>query len=307
MVSRSRSTYRGAWSQGNASRICCMVHSCVGCSVTPKCTTRRRSCDRATKTNRIRKVAVGTVKKIDAYGLRQMIGQEGSPSLGRRFAGPKQIPGHRILRHRNPQFEQFSVNAGVRPTRGWLVACAESGHECSLQLLAFRDGAAISWSNARRTLYGANGGPCRAEPSADIAANRTRIGTTNPQQPVAAVEAQATWRLPLQNRELVTERKDLRLQGSAGSKTGGRQSKKSDEKRAHRCSHHDLTNDRNFCVFRSDGVFSNHRACGSNSRAPMRGSHWRPQPLLPCTATSPHTQSRTARVCKPICASIPAT
>jgi len=152
----------------------------VGCSVTPKCTTRRRSCDRATKTNRIRKVAVGTVKKIDAYGLRQMIGQEGSPSLGRRFAGPKQIPGHRILRHRNPQFEQFSVNAGVRPTRGWLVACAESGHECSLQLLAFRDGAAISWSNARRTLYGANGGPCRAEPSADIAANRTRIGTTKP-------------------------------------------------------------------------------------------------------------------------------
>ena len=80
----------------------------------------------------------------------------------------------------------------------------------------------------------------------------------NPQQPVAAVEAQATWRLSLQNRELLTERKDLCLRGSAGSKTGGCQNKKSDEKRAHRCSHHDLTNDRNFCVFRSDGVFSNH-------------------------------------------------
>ena len=78
------------------------------------------------------------------------------------------------------------------------------------------------------------------------------------QQPVAAVEAQATWRLSLQNRELLTERKDLCLRGSAGSKTGGCQNKKSDEKRAHRCSHHDLTNDRNFCVFRSDGVFSNH-------------------------------------------------
>src|SRR5438445_2563713 len=34
-----------------------------GYSVTPKCTTRRRSCDSATKTNRTRKVAVGTVKK----------------------------------------------------------------------------------------------------------------------------------------------------------------------------------------------------------------------------------------------------
>jgi hypothetical protein len=78
------------------------------------------------------------------------------------------------------------------------------------------------------------------------------------QQPVAAVEAQATRWVLLQNRELVTEREDLRLQGSAGSKTGGCQSKKSDEKRAHRGSHHDLTNDRNFCVFRSDGVFSNH-------------------------------------------------
>jgi hypothetical protein len=29
-------------------------------------------------------------------------------------------------------------------------------------------------------LRGANGGPCRAEPSADIAANRTRIATTQP-------------------------------------------------------------------------------------------------------------------------------
>src|ERR1700680_2352020 len=34
-----------------------LVHSCVGCSVTPKCTTRPRSCDSTTKTNRTRKVA----------------------------------------------------------------------------------------------------------------------------------------------------------------------------------------------------------------------------------------------------------
>jgi len=34
--------------------------------------------------------------------------------------------------------------------------------------------------------------------------------------------------------------------------------KKGDEKRAHRGSRHDLTNDRNLCVFTSEGVFGNH-------------------------------------------------
>src|SRR5437588_7607847 len=38
----------------------------------------------------------------------------------------------------------------------------------------------IPLSHGRRKLCGANGGPCRAEPSADIAANRTRIATTQP-------------------------------------------------------------------------------------------------------------------------------
>ena len=65
IASRSRIQYRGAWSHGNASRICCAVHSSVGCSVTLKCTTRRRSWERTTKTNSTR--TVGTVKKsIDA-------------------------------------------------------------------------------------------------------------------------------------------------------------------------------------------------------------------------------------------------
>jgi hypothetical protein len=82
----------------------------------------------------------------------------------------------------------------------------------------------------------------------------------NPQEPVAAVEAQATRRVLLENCKLVTKREDLRMQGSTRSKSGGYQSEKSDEKRAHRGSHHDLTTDRNPCVFRSDGVFGNHRA-----------------------------------------------
>jgi hypothetical protein len=55
-------------------------------------------------------------EKIDSHGLRQMIRQEGSPSLARRFAGPRQISGHRGLRHRNPQLEQLSVNAGCTPS-----------------------------------------------------------------------------------------------------------------------------------------------------------------------------------------------
>ena len=79
----------------------------------------------------------------------------------------------------------------------------------------------------------------------------------NPQEPVATVEAQATRRVLLENCKLVTKREDLRLQVSTGSKSGGYQSEKGDEKRAHR-SHHDLTNDLNPCVLRSDGVFGNH-------------------------------------------------
>src|SRR2546429_1753315 len=63
----------------------------------------------------------------------------------------------------------------------------------------------------------------------------------NPQESVAAVEAQATRRVLLENRKLVTKREDLRLQGRTGSKTGGYQSEKGDEKRVHRGSHHDLT------------------------------------------------------------------
>src|SRR6201998_3384730 len=80
----------------------------------------------------------------------------------------------------------------------------------------------------------------------------------NPQESVAAVEAQATRGVLLENRQLVTKREDLRLQGRTGSKTGGYQSEKGDEKRAHRGSHPDRMNDRNLCVFRPDGVFGNH-------------------------------------------------
>jgi len=80
----------------------------------------------------------------------------------------------------------------------------------------------------------------------------------NPQQPVAVVEAQATRGVLLENRQLVTKGEDLRLQGRTGLETGGYQSEKGNENRAHRGRYHDLTNDRNLCLFRLDGVFGNH-------------------------------------------------
>ncbi len=43
--------------------VCCAVHSALGCSVTLKCSTRRRSCASTTSTNNTLNCSVGTVKK----------------------------------------------------------------------------------------------------------------------------------------------------------------------------------------------------------------------------------------------------
>src|SRR6516164_4431845 len=53
----------------------------------------------------------------------------------------------------------------------------------------------------------------------------------NPQESVAAVEAQATRRVLLENCKLVAKCEDLRMQGSTRSKSGGYQSEKSATKR----------------------------------------------------------------------------
>src|SRR6266567_4915831 len=66
MLSRSRSRYRGISSHGKASTICFAVHCAVGCSVTLKCTMRRRSWARITNTKITLKVAVDTVKESQA-------------------------------------------------------------------------------------------------------------------------------------------------------------------------------------------------------------------------------------------------
>jgi hypothetical protein len=57
---------------------------------------------------------------------------------------------------------------------------------------------------------------------------------TDQQEPVRALEARTRRRVLSENGELLTKREDLRLQGDTGSKTGGYQSEKGDEKRAHR-------------------------------------------------------------------------
>src|SRR5215472_13253705 len=66
------------------------------------------------------------------------------------------------------------------PHKGLACSCAELDHECSPQFLACREGGAIFWSSARRKRGGANGERSRAEPSRDIVANWTSIGTTQP-------------------------------------------------------------------------------------------------------------------------------
>jgi hypothetical protein len=57
-------------------------------------------------------------EKINGRGLCKVIHQKGPPSLGSRFARPRQIFGHRGLRHlnsQNSQLEQFSVNPRCTP------------------------------------------------------------------------------------------------------------------------------------------------------------------------------------------------
>src|SRR5436309_8923840 len=58
--------YRGPSSSAHASSSWRAVHSAVGCSVTLKCTSRRRLWVSTTSTDRTRKVAVGIVKKSNA-------------------------------------------------------------------------------------------------------------------------------------------------------------------------------------------------------------------------------------------------
>jgi hypothetical protein len=197
-------------------------------------------------------------EKINGRGLCKVIHQKGPPSLGSRFARPRQIFGHRGLRHLNSQLEQFSVNPRCTPTGGGLV---HAPNEITKVCRYFRPSRKAS--RFPRPMPGKSSAvPAQDRVGRHHVKTSPAIGPEsaqhNPQQPVATVEAQATRRVVSKNRKLVTKRQDLRLQSGTGSKSGDYQSEKSDEKRAHRGNRHDLTNDRNLCVFRWDGVFGNH-------------------------------------------------
>jgi hypothetical protein len=153
---------------------------------------------------------------------------------------------------------------GAPHVTGSLGSCAE------LDYVAFSEGPeiaanirGISGSNARRKLGGAKRGRCRVALFRDIAASRTRISTSNPQEPVAAVEAQATRHVLLANRKLVAKHEDLRLQGSTGSELEATKAKRATKKKLIVGSQHGLANSRNPCVFRSDGVFGKHKDSNS--------------------------------------------
>src|SRR5215475_2018458 len=85
---------------------CRAVHSAVGCSVTLKCTSRRRPWLSTTSTNRTRKVAVGTVKKSKAIR-----------SLAWFFRNARHVLRNRRLRDRQAQLQQLAVDPGCAPKR----------------------------------------------------------------------------------------------------------------------------------------------------------------------------------------------
>jgi hypothetical protein len=149
-----------------------------------------------------------------------MIRQEGSPSLGRRFAGPRQISGHSGLR-------ALLVPTEDRVGLNHLQTSPPTGPESAQH---------------------------------------------DPQEPVALVEAQATRRVLLENRKLVAKREDLRRAARV---------RKLDATKAKRTTKRELivvaTNGWNPWVFRSDGVFGNHRF-EFFAMVDVRGF----EPLTPC-------------------------
>src|SRR2546426_2630967 len=108
--------YRGVSSSPHASSSCRAVPPAVGCSVTLKCTSRRRSWLSTTSTNRTRKVAVGTVRKSNATIL-GVVFQKPAPRLRRRPPRPEHVLRHRRLRYRQAQLQQLAMDPRRTPER----------------------------------------------------------------------------------------------------------------------------------------------------------------------------------------------
>jgi len=115
-------------SHGKASTICRAVHTAVGCSVTLKCITRRRSWASTTKTNRIWKVAEGNGEEVDRDQVPEVILQKGSPGLRGWPLVARHVFGHCGLRNLDAQLEELAMNPGSAPER---IGQTHSTHEGS--------------------------------------------------------------------------------------------------------------------------------------------------------------------------------
>ena len=90
-VAIAQEVARGGVVQGKASTSCWAVHAAVGCSVTLKWTTRRRSCARTTKTKRTLNGSGGHGEEVDGDQAPEVVVEERAPGLRRRASdgGPR--------------------------------------------------------------------------------------------------------------------------------------------------------------------------------------------------------------------------
>ena len=109
-----------------------------------------------------------------------MIGQEGSPGLGRRLARSAEIFGHGRLCYFDSQLAAVPRECGVLPTMDSLGSCPESSDEFPRPRSVFPDAAVIFASSTKRKLCGAKRSLYRGERCADYGANRATIAITRP-------------------------------------------------------------------------------------------------------------------------------
>jgi hypothetical protein len=123
MPSRSRIMKRGASSNGNASTICWPVQRAVGCRVTLKCTTRRRSCRSTNEAIKQLKTHSRHNEEVDGGDVVDVVLEERTPRLRRRLAMTDHVLPHRRFIHVVTEQLQFRVDPWRAP-RGVLTAHA---------------------------------------------------------------------------------------------------------------------------------------------------------------------------------------
>src|SRR5215472_11471106 len=119
MRSRSRSRYLGAVSHGKASRICCAVHSAVGCAVTAKCTMRRRVRQHQKHVQDLEPDRRHD-EEVHRNKCFQVVVEEGPPGWRRRLPVPDHVLADAGLTDVDAQLQKLAVN--VRSAPEWIFA-----------------------------------------------------------------------------------------------------------------------------------------------------------------------------------------